>query len=224
MTHIVRRRVVVVNTLRVHATLRCLCVAHTGSWFERLSPVGRDGLPEVQQFAFAGAEMFNSGDFDGVPPCVLKARQTRRFVLEAWSARSDLDGSRAQLLASSGSMTFTFDDLGFSASQPFGEFHAAELGPPGVITVTASITNATAFTQAKLVTWGGFRPLSHPPSGMSGPLPFFSLDTMLVGDQYSTRINVSNTINISFSQPGTYFVGICEHINHFQVLCYMVPV
>jgi hypothetical protein len=86
---------------------------------------------------------------------------------------------------------------------------AAELGhAAGCVTVTAAIANATAFAQAGLVTWFGFRPLAHPPADKSGLLPYFTLDTMLLGDQYSTRGNFSNTVNITFSTPGTYFVGI----------------
>ena len=155
-----------------------------GSWFPRRQ---QPGGGEIQQFAFAAAEMFNAGSSDGVPPCTLTPRQTRRFTLEAWTGRADLDGSSAQLLASSGSLTFSFDDEGFSASQPFGEFTAAERGASGVVTVTAAIANATAFAQAQLVTWFGFRPLSHPPAGQSGPLPYFTIDSMLLGDQYESQ-------------------------------------
>jgi hypothetical protein len=176
-----------------------------GSWFPR----NHGG---VQEFAFAAAETFNAGSYDGVPPCPLTPHQTRRFVLEAWAGRPDVDGSRASaqlLLASSGGLTFTFDDDGFAASQPFGDFSAAELGHcAGCITVTAAIANATAFAQAGLVTWFGFRALTDPPAGKGGLLPYFALDSMLLGDQYSTRGNFSNTVNITFSNPGTYFVGI----------------
>lgn len=49
------------------------------------------------------------------------------LVVEAWSDRNDLgDGSKAELLATSGSLTFTYDDKGFSSKASFVNFTAVQ--------------------------------------------------------------------------------------------------
>ena len=39
-------------------------------------------------------------------------------------------------------------------------------------------------------------------------MPSFELDTVALGDQYSTRLFPTPTANLSFSGPGVHYVGI----------------
>ena len=166
----------------------------------------RDFVRGAQQlYPFAAAQMENSGDFDGVPPCELAPHQTHAYVVEAWSARTDLGDPRTgKLLASSVELAFTFDDGGFSRGLRFDHFVVTEHGP-GRVTVIATPNNATLFAKAQEVTWFGMRPHHH---SVPGSLPSFTLDTMLVGGHYSTRLLSPPRITAAFSQPGTYFLGI----------------
>ena len=62
----------------------------------------------------------------------------------------------------------------------------------------------------EIVTWFGFKPLPQPNDGppSSATLPSFSLDTNLLGGQYSPRQFPIPAVNFSVSRPGVYFVGI----------------
>ena len=110
------------------------------------------------RFPFLATGVFNAGNVREIVPCNLSgqdsdgARTTTTFILEAWDDRNDLgDGAGAKLLASSAPMVFVFDDLGFTKSLKFSHFVVhASTAVPGLLTVTAQPTNATAMTMAKV--------------------------------------------------------------------------
>ena len=189
-----------------------------GLWFRRTAPKPEGLSPQgIQAFPFMGTGMFNAGNIPEIVPCNLSApRSTQSYVIEAWSDRNDLsDGASAKLLASSSPMTFSFDELGFSTSLKFQDFAVADSASvPGMMTVTAQPNNATAFAMAKLVSWYGFNPMpsataaeaSHP---LGSALPTFSLNTGILGDQYTTREFPTPTAHVSYSGPGVWYIGIC---------------
>lgn len=218
-------------------------------WFPLTAPKPAGQLPQgVQEFPFMGTGVFNAGNVRDVVPCNITAPRTiEQFIVEAWTDRSDLgDGSHAALLATSTAMTFTFDDLGFSAGLKFDTFAVTPSETvPGLMTVTAQPTNTTAYAYAKLVTWFAFRPTAPPAqaqprrqpsrsahhpsssaaslelqagggqgdgqgdaSARSGTFPSFTLDTVALGDDYSTRLFSTPSANVSYSSPGVHFIGI----------------
>ena len=177
----------------------------SGQWFSRAAPTGAGVQPKgVQQYAFAAAQMENSGSEDGVPPAALEPRQVRSYVVEAWSDRTDLGPNAGELLASSAALRFTFDDGGFSCGLRFEHFAVEEHGP-GRVTVSAMPSNASLYARAETVTWFGMRPR---PAAAAPALPSFSLDTMLVGADYSTRLLSPPRITLAFSSPGVHYLGI----------------
>eukprot|EP01043_Picozoa_sp_COSAG02_P002325 COSAG02_NODE_54_length_43941_cov_54.857990_1_plen_317_part_00 len=194
-----------------------------GLWFRRTTPKPKGLSPQgVQAFPFMGTGMFNAGNVPEIVPCNLSApRSSQSYVVEAWSDRNDLsDGASAKLLASSSPMAFSFDDLGFSTSLKFEDFAVADSASvPGMMTVTAQPNNATAFAMAKLITWYGFSPMPSATTGeqavrddlhkLTSALPTFSLATSALGDQYTTREFPTPSVNVSYSGPGVWFVGIC---------------
>jgi len=126
--------------------------------------------------------------------------------VEAWTDRTDLgDGAAASLLATSASMWFLFDDLGFSHGMQFDQFRMADRDP-GQGTIFARPTNASMYSRmAKLLTWHGFLPAGK----VTGRgLPMFSLDVTLMAAEYTPREFPVPQVNVSFSQPGVYFIGI----------------
>ena len=62
------------------------------------------------------------------------------------------------------------------------------------------------YSMAKLITWHGFLPIPGKVSGRG--LPMFSLDVTLMASEYTTREFPIPQVNVSFSQPGVYFIGI----------------
>ena len=80
-------------------------------------------------------------------------------MVEAWSQRGGLpdSNSTAHLLGTSGSLTFQFDDNGWTSSLKLVNFSFTELGP-GRVTVTAVPDNLTAWSLAESVTWYGVVP------------------------------------------------------------------
>jgi hypothetical protein len=119
--------------------------------------------------------------------------------VEAWSDRNDLgDGAKAAVLATSAPLTFTYDDKGFSSAASFVNFSAVET-QFGSVTITAKAGNNLTSANAKLITWYGYLPT---------PTGGFSLDTAILGDQYTTREYPTPEVNVSFSQPGVHYVGI----------------
>lgn len=191
-----------------------------GLWFARTAPKTGDAGPQgVQQYPFQSTGAFNAGNVAQIVPANLSAESTSHsFVVEAWSDRNDLgDGAAAQLLASSAPMAFAFDDEGFSKSLGFDRFAVtSSAAVPGMLTVTAQPTNATAMKMAKLITWYGFKPAARATTGTAArALPTFTLDTNLDGYQYTTREFPTPTANFSFSSPGVHFVGICKRATLF---------
>ena len=188
-----------------------------GLWFARTAPKAGDAGPKgIQQFPFQSTGEFNAGNVAQIVPANLSAEATAQsFIVEAWSDRNDLgDGAAAKLLASSAPMAFAFDDAGFSKALGFDDFAVeSPAAVPGMLTVTAQPTNATAMKMAKLVTWYGFQPptagAAAAATAAAGALPTFTLDTALAGYQYTTREFPTPTANFSFSSPGVWFVGIC---------------
>ena len=162
-----------------------------GEWFRRTAAKPAGESPQgIQQHPFMGTGVFNAGNVREIVPCNLSAPRTAQaFVVEAWSDRNDLsDGGAAKLLASSTPLTFTFDDQGFSKALKFQDFAAAgSTLVPGMVTVTAQPSNATAMAMAKLVSWYGFTPLPAAASEDNTALPKFGLATAFLGDQYTTR-------------------------------------
>jgi hypothetical protein len=189
-----------------------------GLWFRRTAPKPAGLFPQgIQAFPFMGTGMFNAGNIPEIVPCNLSAsRSSQSYVVEAWSDRNDLsDGASAKLLASSSPMTFSFDDLGFSTSLKFQDFAVADSASvPGMMTVTSQPNNATAFAMAKLVSWYGFNPMTSVPTGEKATLPTFSLATAALGAQYTTREFSTPSVNISFSGPGVWYIGICTRALH----------
>eukprot|EP01045_Picozoa_sp_COSAG04_P002527 COSAG04_NODE_92_length_26689_cov_12.755434_12_plen_577_part_00 len=183
-----------------------------GLWFARTAPKAGDAGPkDVQQFPFQSTGEFNAGNVAQIVPANLSAEATTQsFIVEAWSDRNDLgDGAAAKLLASSAALAFAFDDKLFSKALGFDRFAVASpAAVPGMLTVTAQPTNATAMKMAKLVTWYGFEPPAAGAAAAAGSLPTFTLDTALAGFQYTTREFPTPTANFSFSSPGVWFVGI----------------
>ena len=182
-------------------------------WFLRMPerPVGQTPRG-VQEFPFSSADVFNAGNVRDIVATNLTETQLHSFVVEAWTDRNDLgDGANAALLATSDSMTYSFDDLGFSTSLGFDQFRATDL-QPGLVTVAARPTNLTAFGMAKLVSWFGFEVAAA--TGVSaadntiGKLPAFTLSVDTLGAQYPTRLMPSPAVNVSYSSPGAYFLGI----------------
>lgn len=194
-----------------------------GLWFRRTTPKPKGLSPQgIQAFPFMGTGMFNAGNIPEIVPCNLSASSSSQsYVVEAWSDRNDLgDGVSAKLLASSSPMTFSFDDHGFSTSLKFEDFAVANSASvPGMMTVTAQPNNATAFAMAKLVTWYGFNPMPTVATDkqstrnelhqLTSVLPTFSLATSALGDQYTTREFPTPSVNVSYSGPGVWFIGIC---------------
>ena len=187
--------------------------AASGQWFKRTAPktAGR-GPVGIQQYPFAGSSMFNAGNANEIVPCnlsaVVRARTVTKqsFVVDAWTDRNDLgDNSTAQLLASSPPMAFTFDDRGFSHGLQFDQFAVLD-GDPGQGTVVAHPTNATLYNMAKLITWHGFLPAVGKATARG--LPMFNLDVTLLASEYTTREFKRPQVNVSYSQPGVYFIGI----------------
>ena len=120
------------------------------------------------------------------------------LVVEAWSDRNDLgDGAKADVLAASAPLTFVYDDKGFSSAASFVNFSAVET-QQGSVTITAEFGNPLTSANAKLISWYGYLPT---PTG-------FSLDTAILGDQFTTREYPTPEINVSVSQPGVHFFGI----------------
>ena len=159
--------------------------------------------------------MFNAGNVAEIVPCNLSQAGGGRtvtmnsFIVEAWSDRNDLgDRSRVanKLLASSPSMTFTFDDQGFSHGLQFDQFSMRD-GDPGQGTIYAHPTNDTLYGMAKLITWHGFLPIPGKSTPSRG-LPMFSLDVTLLASEYTTREFKQPQVNVSYSQPGVHFIGI----------------
>ena len=159
--------------------------------------------------------MFNAGNVAEIVPCNLSLAGGGRtvtmnsFIVEAWSDRNDLgDRSRVanKLLASSPSMTFTFDDQGFSHGLQFDQFSMRD-GDPGQGTIYAHPTNDTLYGMAKLITWHGFLPIPGKSTPSRG-LPMFSLDVTLLASEYTTREFKQSQVNVSYSQPGVHFIGI----------------
>jgi hypothetical protein len=170
----------------------------------------------VQEFPFSSADVFNAGNVRDIVPCNLTNVQAHSFVVEAWSDRNDLgDGANAKLLGTSESMTYTFDDRGFSQSLGFEDFVATDLAP-GFVTVSARPTNTTAFAMAKLISWFGFKAPTAAPAdsrhqttaGGRATLPAFTLDVVGLGAMYPTRLMQSPAVNVSYSAPGVYYLGI----------------
>ena len=121
------------------------------------------------------------------------------LVVEAWSDRNDLgDGAKAAVLAASTPLTFVYDDKGFSSAASFVDFSAVET-QQGSVTITAKFGNPLTSASAKLISWYGYLPT---------PTGGFSLDTAILGDQFTTREYPTPEINVSFSQPGVHFFGI----------------
>jgi hypothetical protein len=151
--------------------------------------------------------MFNAGLEPTIVPVNLTGAQTTTvYVVEAWTDRSDLGVAvpPARLLATSATMLFSFNDLGFSTGLQFHHFEASEVAP-GWLTVRAQPSNASVFRLAKSVTWAAFQPTGQ---ANARGRPLFSLDTALLNDKYRTREFPQPAINASFSQPGLYFLGI----------------
>ena len=194
-------------------------------WFLRAPerPAGQEpqGVQEfpfspgsLQEYPFFSADVFNAGNARDIVPGNLTGVQSHTFVVEAWTDRSDLgdDGDSAKMVGTSDTMTYSFDDKGFAESLGFDQFHAIDL-EPGLVTVTARPTNKTAFQLAKLVSWFGFKaapppPPAHAMGGLSSELPTFTLSVDTLGAQYPTRLMPSPAVNVSYSSPGAYFLGI----------------
>jgi hypothetical protein len=181
-------------------------------WFPRTAPkTGGAGPLGIQQFPFSGSEMFNAGNVAEIVPCNLSANFSRTirnnsFIVEAWTDRNDLsDGTAAKLLASSASMSFQFDDKGFSHGLQFDQFKMADQDP-GQGTIFARPTDPSLYKMAKLITWHGFLPVAGKFTGRG--LPMFSLDVTLMASEYTTREFPTPQVNVSFSQPGVYYIGI----------------
>jgi hypothetical protein len=96
-------------------------------WFHRTAPKNasaQQGPTGVQQLPFSALA-------DAAPGTNIT------LVVEAWSDRNDLkDGSKGVLLATSGALTFTYDDNGFSSKASFVNFTAVQT-MLGSITVSA---------------------------------------------------------------------------------------
>jgi hypothetical protein len=183
-----------------------------GFWFLRTPPKPAGQLPrEVQQLAFQAAGMFNAGLEPTIVPVNLTGggRAQLKYVAEAWSERSDLatvaGAPPARLLATSAVMTFSFDDRGFSAGLHFQNFTATDLAP-GWVTVRAHPSDAALYSLAKSVTWAAFQPTGR--TNTSTGRPLFALDTALQDSKFTTREFPHPEINVSWSQPGVYYVGI----------------
>lgn len=102
------------------------------------------------------------------------------------------------MLAASAPLTFVYDDKGFSSAASFVNFSAVE-DQQGSVTITAKFGNPLTTANAKLISWYGYLPT---------PTGGFSLDTAILGDQFTTREYPTPEINVSFSQPGVHFFGI----------------
>lgn len=96
-------------------------------WFHRTTPKNasaQQGPIGIQQLPFSALA-------DAAPGTNIT------LVVEAWSDRNDLgDGSKAVLLATSGTLTFTYDDNGFSSKASFVNFTAVQTAL-GAITLSA---------------------------------------------------------------------------------------
>ena len=192
--------------------------AAAGQWFKRTAPKTTAGRTPVgiQQFPFAGSSMFNAGNSNEIVPCNLSSTAGRggrgrtvrnqSFIVDAWSDRNDLgDSGSAKLLASSPSMTFAFDDRGFSQGLQFDRFVMLDRDP-GQGTIVAHPTNASLYSMAKLIMWHGFLPAAGKATGRG--LPMFTLDVTLLASEYTTREFRRPQVNVSYSQPGVHFIGI----------------
>eukprot|EP01051_Picozoa_sp_SAG22_P005001 SAG22_NODE_285_length_12974_cov_2.969087_2_plen_911_part_00 len=181
-----------------------------GLWFIRTARKAGDAGPKgIQQFPFLAAGMFNAGNVPEIVPANLSSSVARNsFAVEAWSDRNDMsDGAEAKLLSTSAAMEFSFDDGGFSANLKFDGFKvAASRAVPGLLTVSARPTNATAFGDAKLITWYSVTPADW--ADEASGLPTFRLATDLLGDMYTTREFPTPSANISLSGPGIHFVAL----------------
>ena len=192
----------------------CLYSLHL---FPRTPPkTGGAGPVDIQQYPFSGSSMFNAGNVAAIVPCNLSINTTRTiinnsYIVEAWSDRNDLgDGAAAKLLASSVSMSFDFDDKGFSHGLQFDRFKMVDRDPgQGTIYAHPTAVNeggSTLYEMAKLITWHGFLPIPGKVTGRG--LPMFSLDVTLMASEYTTREFPTPQVNVSLSQPGVYFIGI----------------
>ena len=154
---------------------------------------------------------WNTGGLPTVQPTPCQSPQTVQFVVEAWRGRADLEPATAVRLAASAPLAFTFDDRGFARGLQLVDFAAQDVpGEPGHVQITAVPNNATMYrNEARLVSWSGFQPAGTVDAA-SG-LPAFALDMGLLASgmrQYSTRYSSAPAINVSFSQPGVYYVGV----------------
>ena len=132
------------------------------------------------------------------------SRAQALVVLEAWSGRGGLpdSSSAALLLGTSSTMTFTFDDRGWSSSLKLVNFSIVELGP-GRVTVSAKADNATAWQQARTVVWYGVVPTASY-SGAST----FTEDGLQSAVLHSVRDIEDGhpALNRSYSRPGVYYL------------------
>ena len=96
-------------------------------WFHRTAPKNaslQQGPIGIQQLPFSALA-------DAAPGTNIT------LVVEAWSDRNDLgDGSKAELLATSAPLTFTYDDKGFSSKASFVNFAAVQTAI-GDVTISA---------------------------------------------------------------------------------------
>jgi hypothetical protein len=180
---------------RMHPEQNCspTCAKDVEQWFARTQ---RNG---TQDHAFYGSQSTISGS---------GARTVNTFVVEAWTARTDLgDKARAQLLATSPPLTFTFDDKGFSESVDMGLFSAQD-GEPGESTVFAlpNRTNA-AWQQVETITWSGFHFREYVTSG-GVTRPAFAFSEGVLFQTFTPRQHRTVHVNISFSSPGIYYLGM----------------
>eukprot|EP01052_Picozoa_sp_SAG31_P030172 SAG31_NODE_3073_length_4714_cov_2.744529_4_plen_273_part_00 len=167
-----------------------------GLWRARTQPKPTGQLPQgVQQISFDAACEFAAG-------CDT-SRHNYSYTVEAWSDRNDLGGpGTPTLLARSAPLNFHYDDRGFKNLR-FVNFSAVEHGP-GHVTISCVPNSAELYSMAEQITWFGYDVETTPPSG----LPTFRINQAQIDSVYSARLVSPPSISLTFSDPGTYFVGI----------------
>jgi hypothetical protein len=181
---------------RMHPRQNCSphCATDVEQWFARTQQNG------TQDHAFYGTQSTISGS---------GARTVNTFVVEAWTARTDLgDRARARLLATSPALTFTFDDKGYSASVDMGPFSAQD-GDPGESTIFAvpNRTNA-AWQQVETITWSAFYFKEYDVTSNGVTRPVFAFSEGVLFETFTPRQHRTVHVNVSFSSPGVYYLGM----------------
>ena len=168
----------------------------TDQWFPRTQQ-------NLTQYAFYGTQSTISGS---------GARSVNTFVVEAWTSRSDLgDSSQARLLAKSPALVFTFDDKGFSRGLDMGPFSATDT-EAGEAIVVAHPTRTDAWSMVELMTWSGWHFTGKHTAASKRPV--FAFSEGLLFEQFTPRQYPLTPddrhvhLNVSFSSPGIYYLGM----------------